>query len=210
MRSGYRCKSAICSVFLLIASANSLAQPPAAPRELESIRLDGEQLAERFQDDLVSFQPPIGLTFFGQMAPAEYARRGARSYGWKPAGEAGSNSPKSISVNLTPFAQPSADALDKVVGAMQESMQGDERVVQPKFGKTQAVRLNGFEARTGSFTATLLGQKVLGYYLIGIDKTGTFGVTAMLPESEATPAAKRAFQASVVSFRRPAPKAGGG
>jgi hypothetical protein len=161
------------------------------------------QLGEAFEDAQISIRPPRRLKRIDLPTLPEFTRRGVHSYGWTPDGVAGRGSPENLSVTLMPFAQPSSDALDKMIEGMQESIQAK---AQPAtFGKVQRGTFNGFEVRSGSFTTSILGEKVIAYYLVSIDRTGSFAVTAMLPYSKATPEEKLAAQTSVLTFRRSKP-----
>ncbi len=161
------------------------------------------QLGEAFEDAQISIRPPRRLKRIDLPTPPELTTRGIHSYGWTPDGVAGRGNSENLSVTLTPFAQPSSDALDKTIEGMLETIQA--RAQPATFGKVQRGMFNGFEARSGTFTASILGEKVIGYYLVGIDTTGSFSVTAMLPYSKATPEEKLAAQTSVLTFHRAAP-----
>jgi len=157
------------------------------------------RLGERYQDARISIRPPSNLKKASRPDTPELEARGVYSYGWTPGGVV--QSTKNLSVTLTPFARPSTDALDKTVQGMQKSIQSGLEHVQ--FGEVQRGRFGNIEARSGTFTALIAGDKIIAYYLVGIDKNGSFSITAMLPYSEATPEETAAMKASMLTFRRP-------
>lgn len=195
--------TALCCFWLIACTNHVRAADPATLPEWKAAPQTVAQLGAKFEDAHVSIQPPADLKRVEQPVPPELAERGIHSYAWTASGMVGVASPKNLSVTLTPYATPSSDALDKTIEGMQGSIKkGTE---DANFGQVRSGRVNGFEARAGSFTAKIQGEKVIAYYLISIDPVGTYAVTAMLPEAEATPEAKRAFQTSLLTFRRPMP-----
>ncbi len=198
MRTTIACCLAISGVWLCLAS-DALAQKKES---LPDWKPDGAvvaRLGERYQDARISIRPPSGLRKANRPDPPELAARGVFSYGWTPGGVV--QSTKNLSVTLTPFARPSTDALDKTVQGMQNTIQSGLEDVQ--FGEVQRGRFGSIEARSGTFTALIAGDRIIAYYLIGIDKSGSFSVTAMLPYSEATPEETAAMKASMLTFHRP-------
>jgi hypothetical protein len=161
------------------------------------------QLGEVYEDAQISIRPPRDLKKVDRPNPPELAEQGIYSHGWTATGDPERASARNLSVTLTPFSQPSADALDKTIEGMKKSIQAG--LEQVRFGKVERGRFGGVDARSGTFTGILLGEKVIAYYLVGIDNSGTFGVTAMLPYSEKTPEATRAMQTSILTFRRGQP-----
>lgn len=157
-----------------------------------------EQLGEAFVDSRICIRPPRSLQKADRPNPPEMTKIGVYNYGWTPGGVF--PSPRNLSVVLVPFARPSSDALDKTISGMKKSIQ--ENLKQVKFGEVKRGEFGGIEARSGSFTATISGEKIIAFYLVGIDKTGSFSVTAMVPQSEATPEETRVLKTSILTFKR--------
>ncbi len=157
-----------------------------------------EQLDEVFVDSRISIRPPRSLQKADRPNPPEMTEIGVYNYGWTPGGAFPSL--RNLSIVLTPFARPSSDALDKTVAGMKKSIQ--EKLKQVEFREVEQGEFQGIEARAGSYTAAIEGVKVIAFYLVGIDKTGSFAVTAMLPQSEATLEEIRVLKASILTFKR--------
>jgi hypothetical protein len=156
-------------------------------------------LANRFEDARISIRVPRDLQRAHPPVPKKLNVPGVHGYVWYPID--GRPGPKNLVVALTPFAKPSTDALDKTDDSMKQTIQ--QRQSDAKFGETQNGHINGTEVRSGSFTATMKGEKAIVYYLVGIDSLGTYGVTATLPMATATQDERAAMMASIFSFRRP-------
>ena len=155
-------------------------------------------LAEPFSDARISFRPLSKYEAFEKKFEPELAKLGVAGYVWTPGGQL--PSPENTTVMLTPFAKPSSDALDKTIGGMQSSLQKNHPDI--KFGKIRKGLFRGLEARAGSYTATISGEKIVALFLVSIDTTGTFAVTAMTPVSKATPETKKLMQTSLLTFKR--------
>lgn len=159
-----------------------------------------DELGEVFEDARIHIRLPRNLKYVGRRTPPELEARGAFSYGFLPGGIAGQGDPTNLSVSLTPFAKPSPEAFDKLLEGMMTSTQ--RKLQQVRFGETHRGRVGGVEVRAGTFQASVLGIEIVAYFLVGIDETGTFGVTAMVPRSQATPETIREIQTSLLTFRR--------
>jgi hypothetical protein len=181
----------VCHALVLAQAGDSLVEW-RAPQDVVA------RLGERYSDALISIAPPRHLTKVDQPNPPEMTKRGIYNCGWTAGGVFPST--ENLVVALMPFAQPSSDALDKTVAGMQGGFQ--RRLEDVQFEKVRRGRFNGIEARAGKYTAQVTGEKVMGLYLIGIDTVGTFSVTAMIPESKATPEKIRELQSSMLTFQR--------
>jgi hypothetical protein len=159
---------------------------------------DVTRLGELFADSRISLRPPQGLKKVERDYPPELAKAGVFAYGWTPGGV--QPSPKNFSVTLTPFAKPSKEALDRTIDGMKKSI--EEGFKSVNYGIIKRGQFLGVECRYGTYTAQLSGRQLDCYFLVGIDATGTFSISAMMPHSEATPDAVRSIQAAMLSFQR--------
>lgn len=156
------------------------------------------RLGERFADARMSIRPPRDLKRADRPNPPIMADRGIYNYGWTPGGAFPSL--RNLSVGLTPFAKPSSSALDKTVDGMKKAIQRNLQEVE--FGEVRRGRFGGIEARFGQYTARICDEKIIAFYLVGIDSQGSFGVSAMLPSSEATAERIQETKASILTFKR--------
>ena len=156
------------------------------------------QLGEVFADSRISIRPPRNLQRVDQPHPPEMAKIGVYNYGWTPGGVFPSI--ENMSVVLAPYAQPSSAALDKTVEGMKKSVQ--QRLQDTQFGEVRKGRFGSIEVRLGKYTAQISGEKIIAFYLIGIDRTGTFSVTAMLPLSKQTPEKIEELKTAILTFAR--------
>ena len=159
---------------------------------------DTEQLGDAFKDERIQFRPPKDLQKIERENSPELTKQGVYSYAWAPGGVF--PSPENLSITLTPYAQPSASALDKTVEGMQASIgKGLEDV---KFGEVKKGVFGDFEARAGEYTAKLNGEELFAVYLVCIDKQGSFSLVAMMPAMKATDERVKMLQASLLTFSR--------
>jgi hypothetical protein len=165
---------------------------------LKADETETTRLGQAFSDSRISIKVPNGIRKVNQASPPEYADAGIYTYAWTPSGDLPSL--KSLSVTLLPPTKPSSETLDDFIDGLKTSMRkGFESV---EFGEIQLGNFNGNEVRHGEFTAQASGESVVAYYLVGIDKLGTFSLTAMLPRAEATHEEIKAFRTSLLTFSR--------
>ena len=155
-------------------------------------------LAKPFSDARISFRPLPKYEGFQTKFDPELAKAGVAQYCWTPGGQRPSL--ENITVMLTPFAKPSTDALDKTISGMRSSIQKNHPDCE--FGEIRKGLFCGFEARAGSYTATISGDKVVAFFLVSIDTKGTFMASAMTPESKVTPEAEKLMKTSLLTFMR--------
>jgi hypothetical protein len=190
-------------LFVCLVAVNGFGPPTRAVADevLLAWRLNDKDLArlgEPFTDSRISLRPPQGLKKVDRADPPEFANAGVYTYGWTLGGV--QPSPKNFSVTLTPFAKPSKGALDKTVEGMKKSIeQGFKNVT---YGNIKRGQFLGVECRYGTYTTQLSGEQIDCYFLVGIDASGSFSISAMIPHREATPDSVRSLQAAMLSFQR--------
>ncbi|MBW3595815.1 MAG: hypothetical protein KY475_00915 [Planctomycetes bacterium] len=182
----------VCNVFAFAQDQDDL--PNWTPDQSVVARLGDE-----FSDSRISIRPPSNLKQADRRNPPEMQKIGVYQYGWTPGGEFPST--ENLSIGLTPFAQPSSAALDKTIEGMKESLQ--EGLPGIEFGDVRKGQFRGQEARAGQYTAPVSGdESIIAFYLVGIDERGSFAVTAMAPQSKASPERIQELKSSILTFRR--------
>jgi hypothetical protein len=181
----------VCQALVFAQAGDSLAEWRAPPDVVA-------RLGERYSDALISIAPPHYLQRVDRPNSPEMTKKGVYHYGWTASGVY--PSAENLVVVLTPFKKPSSEALDEAVEGLKDSIEQGLEDVQ--WENVRRGRLNGVEVRAGKYTAQVAGEKATGFYLIGIDTVGTFGVTAMMPESKATPEKIKELQSSMLTFER--------
>jgi hypothetical protein len=172
-----------------------------AAKPLPTWRVDQrrvDELSQLFENEQIKIRPPRGLKKIDHENTPELTNLGLHKFGWSPGGVMPST--ENFSVALTPFSKPSSEALDKLTASMQSGI--EKRLERVKFVNTRRGQFRGFEARAGTFTAEVSGEKVNGYFLVGIDKIGTYAIAAMLPEAKSTPERISTVQNAMLTFDR--------
>lgn len=157
-----------------------------------------EQLGEEYTDEYISVRPPAGYKKIERPNPPELVARGVQMHGWSPSGEFPSIS--NFNVTLTPFAEPSAEALDKTVESMLSTLSqsfSKLKVIGKKSGK-----LKETEVRIGKYTAEVDGREITGMYLVGIDSQGTFSIQSMTESAGLTKEGAGLLGAALLTFER--------
>ncbi len=156
------------------------------------------RLGEVFTDSRISIRPPGNLQKVDRPDSPELTAKGVYNYGWASQGIVPSGA--NLSIGLTPYSRPSSAALDKMVAGMQKSI--EESFQDASFKAVQKGRFRGIEVRSGEFSGRISGRQLTAYYLIGIDDTGSFGVTAMVPTSELTAEKSTELKSAILTFER--------
>jgi hypothetical protein len=188
------CFALLCCAAILPVQARSNDTLPTWEADEQEIA----RLGKLFEDERIRIRPPVDLQRALGGAAAELEKRGVYSYAWTPGGIA--PHPTNFVVTLTPFAQPSSDALDKTVAGVQESVQ--RKLGNAEFAEPERGMFRLFEARLGTYRATIDQQSMVAIYLVGIDARGTFMVSTMIPEAEATPERMETLRAALLTFER--------
>jgi hypothetical protein len=157
------------------------------------------ELGELFSDSQIIIRPPRGLQKAnGPKVPQELEKHGVHGFGWTPDGAFPSST--NLSVSLTPFAKPSSDALDKTIKGMKNSI--SSALQEVKFGTVESGMFRNHEARWGTYTATINDEKILAFFLVGIDPYGTYSISAMIPATAGTPENVAIIKNSMLTFDR--------
>lgn len=159
---------------------------------------DVAKLEKESSDSKIKIRPPQKYQKVDLETSPEIAKAGISAYAWTLDGAFPNE--KNLSVALGPHADPFSDAINEFVSGMKKSFQRNSESIE--FGKVTRGSFLGVEARLGTYTAQISQKNVLGFYLVGIDKVGTFAVSAMIPSSDASPEEIELLKSSMLTFKR--------
>lgn len=183
------------ALLLLTHSPGALAQDAKANPEWSADPKLVEQLADAFTDSHISFRPTPGMKPRQIILDPEVSAAGVRHYGWTRDGVFPCT--EFVNVLLTPFSKPSPDALDKMTAGLIRLGMPDA------FNGIKHGRFRGVEARSGSYSCTIGGERLVVYYLVTIEKVGSCLISASIPEAKLTPERTELIRASILTFDRP-------
>jgi hypothetical protein len=164
----------------------------------KAIEQDVAKLGEEFSDSKIRIRPPQNLKKVELETSPEIAKARITAYGWTPGGVFPSAT--NLSIALGPLGKPSSVDLDETIAGMKKSIERNSESIE--FSEVKQGMFRGMEARSGSYTAQISDKRVRGFYLVGIDKAGTFAVSAMIPSVDATPEKIKLLRASMLTFKR--------
>jgi hypothetical protein len=174
------------------------AQPTKPLPVWEASADDVSKLGKEFSDSQITIRPPKNLQQVELETPPEMAKAGAIVYGWTPGGKF--PSAKNLSITLAPYVKPSPEAFDGIVSGFKDSFRRNSESI--KFGEVKSGRFRQVECRYGTYTNNIANTEILGFYLVGVDKVGTFAISAMIPKSDASSEEVRLMKASMLTFKR--------
>jgi hypothetical protein len=190
------CCAQLCVLYAYACGTSAIAQSASDLREWSANEGVVARLGDVFTDSRISIRLPKGLQ--RAVLPDPPPGTGLYKYGWSPGGVFPST--EMFSIVLTPFAKPSSEALDQMVGSMKATIK--ENLKNVEFSATGKGRYRGVEVCAGEYTIKGSVDSTKALYLIGIDQFGSFSVIAMLPNKAATPERLQELSAAMFTFQR--------